>query len=114
MPWVSYPFLKLSKSDISENVERDLISYTGLGRRGWFRDDAARAQPLDFVQLECEFFEKSSQADPEVIEEWTRRRVRQRKRRGLEVAVGQIRVAQPSGEIVSILVPAELVRNPPR
>jgi hypothetical protein len=26
MPWVSYPFLKLSKSDISENIERDLIS----------------------------------------------------------------------------------------
>ena len=79
MPWVSYPFLKLSKSDISENVERDLISYAGLGRRGWFRDDAARAQPLDFVQLECEFLEKSSQADPEVIEEWTRRRVRHAK-----------------------------------
>ena len=30
MPWVSYPFLKLSKSDISENVERDLISYAAL------------------------------------------------------------------------------------
>ena len=41
MPWVSYPFLKLSKSDISENVERDLISYVALVGRLGVADDAA-------------------------------------------------------------------------
>ena len=104
MPSVSYPFLKLSKSDISENVERDLISYLPWQVRLVPRSRRSRSA-APFRSLESEFFEKSSQADPEVIEEWTRRRVRQQKRRGLEVAVGQIRVAQPSGEIVSILVP---------
>ena len=64
MPWVSYPFLKLSKSDISENVERDLISHAGLGRRGWFRDDAARAQPLNFVRLVCDSLDSHRTADP--------------------------------------------------
>ena len=57
MPWVSYPFLKLSKTDISENVERDLISHAVLPGAAGCREDAARAQPLDFVQLESEFFE---------------------------------------------------------
>ena len=40
MPWVSYPFLKLSKSDISENVERDLISYVALVGRLGVADDS--------------------------------------------------------------------------
>ncbi len=36
MPSVSYSFLKLSKSDISENVERDLISYAALAGAAGF------------------------------------------------------------------------------
>ena len=49
MPWVSYPFLKLSKSDISENVERDLISYAALtGAAGFAMRPLALSRSISF------------------------------------------------------------------
>jgi hypothetical protein len=49
MPWVSYPFLMLSKSDISENVERDLISYAALaGAAGFAMTPLALSRAISF------------------------------------------------------------------
>ena len=49
MPWVSYPFLKLSKSDISENVERDLISYAAFaGAAGFAMTPLALSRSISF------------------------------------------------------------------
>ena len=53
MPWVSYPFLKLSRDDISENVERDLISYAALPGAAGFVRDALSASAAGDLRARC-------------------------------------------------------------